>query len=34
LRAEPNVLMVDSPVTGATTSCSSSASSSNLIPYP
>lgn len=33
LRAEPNVLTVDSPVTGATTTCSS-ASSSNLIPFP
>jgi serine/threonine-protein phosphatase 2B catalytic subunit len=33
LRAEPNVLTVDSPVTGATTACPS-ASSSNLIPFP
>jgi serine/threonine-protein phosphatase 2B catalytic subunit len=31
LRAEPNVLSVDSPVTGATTEYSS-ASTSNLIP--
>lgn len=31
LRAEPNVLSVDSPVTGATIECPS-ASSSNLIP--
>jgi serine/threonine-protein phosphatase 2B catalytic subunit len=32
LRAEPNVLSVDSPVTGATTEYSC-ASSSNLIPF-
>jgi serine/threonine-protein phosphatase 2B catalytic subunit len=32
LRAEPNVLSVDSPVTGATIECSS-ASSSNLILF-
>jgi serine/threonine-protein phosphatase 2B catalytic subunit len=32
LRAEPNVLTVDSPVTGATTAYTS-ASSSNIIPF-